>query len=94
MCLSFAYLAFSAVLKLLLRRRCSEFAKDVELLVLRHQLVVLGRQERLEGRVACVNPAGARHRVLASPSRHGPRPAAPCAAAVLSSPRRRRFWYR
>jgi hypothetical protein len=26
-------------------RRRSEFAKDVELIVLRHQLVVLGRQE-------------------------------------------------
>jgi putative transposase len=46
MLLSFAYLAFSAVLQLLIRRRSSEFAKDVELLVLRHQLVVLGRQQR------------------------------------------------
>jgi putative transposase len=46
MLLSFAYLAFSAVLQLLFGRRRSEFAKDVELLVLRHQLVVLGRQER------------------------------------------------
>jgi hypothetical protein len=40
MVLSFAYLAFSALLKLLLGRRRSEFAKDVELLVLRHQLSV------------------------------------------------------
>jgi hypothetical protein len=38
MVLSFAYLAVVTVLKLLARRRHSEFAKDVELLVLRHGL--------------------------------------------------------
>jgi putative transposase len=44
MFLSFAYLAFCAVLELLVGRRRNEFAKDVELMVLRHQLLVLGRQ--------------------------------------------------
>ena len=44
MFLSFAYLAFSAVLKLFLGRRRSEFTKDIELIVLRHQLLVLRRQ--------------------------------------------------
>jgi len=42
MLLSFVYLAFVSVLKLLIRSHRSVQVKDIELIVLRHQLDILG----------------------------------------------------
>src|SRR5439155_21036428 len=43
MLLSFVYLAFVSLLKLLVRSRRPERVKDIEILVLRHQLEVMRR---------------------------------------------------
>src|SRR6266849_8379206 len=77
MLLPFAYLAFSAVLRLLVGRRRSELAKDIELLVLRHQLGVLRRQHPRPSMLAAdrallaaltrVLPSGHRQRLIVKP---------------------------
>jgi putative transposase len=72
MVLSFVYLAFASSLRLLAARRRDEFAKDVELLVLRHQLAVLRRQRnRPKLRPADRALLAALTRLLPDRRRHG-----------------------
>ena len=44
MLLSFAYLAFTTLLRLLVRRCRSDLVNEIELIVLRHEVQVLRRQ--------------------------------------------------
>jgi putative transposase len=72
MLVSFAYLAFVSLLKLLIRSGRHVDVKDVELLVLRHQLEVLGRQvERPKLRRRDRALMAAAGRLLPPARRHG-----------------------
>jgi putative transposase len=72
MVLSFVYLAFLSLLKLLIRSGRRVDVKDVELLVLRHQLAVLRRQgQRPKLRPSDRALLAAMGRLLAPARRHG-----------------------
>ena len=72
MLLSFVYLAFVSVLKLLIRSHRSVQVKDIELIVLRHQLEILRRQvERPRLRSSDRAFLAAASRLLPPRRRHG-----------------------
>jgi putative transposase len=82
---SFLYLAFRALLGALVRCRRGLDVKDIELLVLRHELEVLRRQ------VAHPKLRAADRALLAAAARHLPRPSR---AACLVTPRTLLRWHR
>jgi putative transposase len=82
---SFLYLAFRALLGALVRRRRGLEVKDVELLVLRHELDVLRRQ------VARPQLRAADRALLAAAACHLPRPSR---GARLIAPRTLLRWHR
>jgi putative transposase len=85
MVLSFVYLVFVSLLKLLLRSGRRADVKDIELLVLRHQLEVLRRQvERPRLRPSDRALLAAAGRLLAPARRHG----------VLVTPQTLLRWHR
>jgi len=82
---SFLYLAFRALLGALVRSRRGLDVKDVELLVLRHELEVLRRQ------VARPHLRAADRALLAAAAGHLPRPSR---GARLVTPRTLLRWHR
>jgi putative transposase len=85
MVLSFLYLAFRALLGALVRSRRGLHVKDIELLVLRHEL------ERLRRQVARPKLRPADRALLAAAACHLPRPAR---SARLVTPRTLLRWHR
>jgi putative transposase len=85
MVLSFLYLAFRALLGALARSRRGLHVKDIELLVLRHELELLRRQ------VARPKLRPADRALLAAAACHLPRPA--CSARLVT-PRTLLRWHR